>query len=412
MDTVALRCHPPTSAGVDGPAAEPCALVVRAWVEVPASEPPLPLCEPFGRVALTDSGQIDPRRTRLVALDGGVTLARVASRDRASCLLVDGRWECRGEARWSSTPRTPRAPPRSARTPSGLASTSPPDPEPGDRVIGHDDTDLAAIPEAAITAARQTLHVAHEHTSHGSQLITGMNSLASFPDYGARYAGSDSGEGDALELDDEGIPADVDDLSVGDGEDAKGDTPWVVGTRALLDDPAHAHVNVVMWSWSIIDGHDARRYVDNMEQLIREYPSVTFVIMTGHAEGIGEYLTENGGTQDNELIRAHCRAHDRWLFDFADIEAYDPDDTYCWDAGLYDNLDYDGGNWVALAAARRERAASPRRPAAGCSPTHVTPGGGARGRARSRRPRRSRSRRRRAAPDRAGSPGGARGATS
>ncbi len=221
-----------------------------------------------------------------------------------------------------------------------------PDPEPGGRVIGHDDTDLAAIPAGALTAAKQTLRIAYQHTSHGSQLITGMNSLASFPDYGARYAWSDSGDSDTLDLDDDGIPADVADLSQGDAEDANGDTPWVVGTRALLDDPSNAHVNVVMWSWCSINGHDAQRYVDNMEKLIREYPSVIFVFMTGHAEGAGEELSENGVHYNNQLIREHCRANDRWLFDFADIEAYDPDGTYYWDAGLYDNLNHDAGNWA------------------------------------------------------------------
>ena len=226
------------------------------------------------------------------------------------------------------------------------AGGQPPDPEPGARVIGHDDTDFAAIPAGAITAAKQTLHVAYQHTSHGSQLITGMSSLASFPAYGARYAWSGSGDDDTLDLDDGGIPADVADLSQGDTEDVNGDTPWVVGTRALLDDPTNAHVNVVMWAWASINGHDAQRYVDNMEKLIREYPSVAFVFMTGHAEGLGEDLTENGVHYNNELIREHCRANDRWLFDFADIEAYDPDGTYFWDAGLYDNLNHDAGNWA------------------------------------------------------------------
>jgi hypothetical protein len=31
---------------------------------------------------------------------------------------------------------------------------------------------------------------------------------------------------------------------------------------------------------------------------------------------------------NNEHIRQHCLDHSRWLFDFADIGAYDPDDNY------------------------------------------------------------------------------------
>lgn len=215
----------------------------------------------------------------------------------------------------------------------------------GPSFIGHEQSHLSAIPVEAVNAAKQNLHIVYQHTSHGSQLITGMNALAGFPAYGDRYAWSDSGEGAALDLDDNGIPADVPDLSQGDSVDGNGDTPWVVGTRALLDDPANAHVNVVMWSWCSINGHDAQRYVENMEKLVAEYPDVAFVFMTGHAEGTGEDMSENGVHYNNQLIRDHCRTHNRWLFDFADIEAHNPDGNYYWSANMRDNLDYDGGNW-------------------------------------------------------------------
>ncbi len=218
--------------------------------------------------------------------------------------------------------------------------------ESGSTFIGHESADVTAIPEDALADAKAELHIAYQHTSHGSQLITGMNALASFPDYGDRYAWSDSGEGAALDLDDDGIPGEVPDLSQGDSEDDNGDTPWVVSTRDLLDNPDNAHINVVMWSWCSINGHDAQRYVDNMEKLVEEYPDVDFVFMTGHSEGEGEDMTENGVHYNNQLIRDHCRAHDRWLFDFADIEAHDPDGNYYWSADMMDNLDYAEGNWA------------------------------------------------------------------
>jgi hypothetical protein len=219
-------------------------------------------------------------------------------------------------------------------------------PAAADPVIGHEDADLTDIPEEALQAAKQKLHIAYQHTSHGSQLITGMYALATFPEYGDLYAWAESEQVNALDLDDDGIPGEVQDLSQGDSEDDNGDTPWVVSTRALLDDAAGADINVVMWSWCSINGHDAKRYVDNMEKLVAEYPGVTFVFMTGHAEGGGEDMTENGVHYNNELIRDHCRKNQRWLYDFADIEAHDPDGNYYWDAGMMDNLDYDGGNWA------------------------------------------------------------------
>jgi hypothetical protein len=124
-------------------------------------------------------------------------------------------------------------------------------------------------------------------------------------------------------------------------------TPWVTCTRSFLDNPANAHVNVIMWSWCSISGHDAQRYVDNMEILVGEYPEVAFVFMTGHAEGQGENLMPGSVHFNNQLIRQHCRENGRVLFDFADIEAYDPDGSYFWDLGMWDNLDYQGGgNWA------------------------------------------------------------------
>jgi hypothetical protein len=103
-----------------------------------------------------------------------------------------------------------------------------------------------------------------------------------------------------------------------------------------------------MWSWCSIRGHDIDRYLDNMETLISEYGPggskaraadhpVQFVFMTGHAEGLGQ-----GGAIHlaNETIRAHCIARERVLFDFADIENYDPDENYYYDRPMWDNLDY------------------------------------------------------------------------
>jgi len=214
----------------------------------------------------------------------------------------------------------------------------------GPIIIDHTCTELSQIPAEWIARAKQDLHIAYQHTSHGSQLITGMNSLAAFPAFGDTYAWAQGGGDTVLDLADRGIPG-CNDLSQGDSVDQNGDTPWVVATRNLLEDGSHDHINVILWSWCSINGHDAQRYVDNMEKLVAEYSDVTFPFMTGHAQGQGEDLTEDSVHYNNELIRQHCRDHDRLLFDFADIEAYDPDGHYYWDRELQDDLDYDGGNW-------------------------------------------------------------------
>jgi hypothetical protein len=217
----------------------------------------------------------------------------------------------------------------------------------GGLVADHTKTQLSGIPQAAIEQAKASLHIVYQHTSHGSQIISGMNTLEAHSAYGGLYSWDDAGaEPNSLDLDDYGIPADCQDLSQGDFVDSNGDTPWVVGTRALLDNPVNSHVNVVVWSWCSINGHNAQLYVDNMEKLVAEYPNVHFVFMTGHAQGQGEDMTANSVHYNNQLIRQHCATNGRWLFDFADIEAYDPDGSYFWSLDLYDNLNYNGGNWA------------------------------------------------------------------
>ena len=48
----------------------------------------------------------------------------------------------------------------------------------------------------------------------------------------------------------------------------------------------------------------------------------------------------------NQQIRQYCEDNNKVLFDFADIESYDPDGTYFLDQGANDNCDYSGGNWA------------------------------------------------------------------
>jgi hypothetical protein len=215
----------------------------------------------------------------------------------------------------------------------------------GQVLIDHTCTGLSEVPLSSINQAVADLHIAYNHTSHGSHLITGMEALASFPSYGSVFEWSDYGSF-GLDLDDHGIPCDVPDLSQGDFIDPNGVTPWVTCTRDFLDSPENGHINVIMWSWCSINGHDGRRYVDHMEILISEYPNVHFVFMTGHAQGQGEDITPGSVHHNNELIRQHCRTNRRILFDFADIEAYNPDGDYFWHLNMWDNLNYDGGNWA------------------------------------------------------------------
>ena len=221
-------------------------------------------------------------------------------------------------------------------------------------VVDHTNTDLADIPDEWITKVKEDIHGAYNHTSHGSQLITGINALETFPSFGTDYAWVDSTQGNSsnLSLDDRGISG-VPDLSQGDiDSDGDGIADWAEDTYTFLDNSDNNHVNVILWSWCNIGGHDIPRYLNSMEWLIgqfseggthsraTDYP-VQFVFMTAHANGGGE-----GDSSDvpNEQIRAHVATNDRILFDFSDMENYDPDENYYLDKLLQDDLDYDSDN--------------------------------------------------------------------
>ena len=195
-------------------------------------------------------------------------------------------------------------------------------------IIDHTCADLAKIPEAAILLAKKNLHIAYGHTSHGSQLITGMSGLVAFMNGKGYpnnlYSWNETGAGGALHLDD----------SAFSGAEDLGNpnfTAWEAATRAYLS--THPLVNLVMWSWcgqvSWADSIIIANYLSLMNGLELSYPAVTFVYMTSHLDGTG---AEGNLNIRNEQIRASARPNDKVLFDFADIESYDPDaakDTTC-----------------------------------------------------------------------------------
>jgi hypothetical protein len=208
-------------------------------------------------------------------------------------------------------------------------------------VVDHTSTDLSAVPASAIANAKTSLHIAYGHTSHGSQLISGMTGLMSWdgaPLPPSIYAFNDGGTGGALDLDD----------CFADGDLGAPDfSSWASRTRAYLDRPENHDVNVVVWSWcgqvSWASETDIATYLSLMDALERDYPSVTFVYMTGHLDGSG--VSGNLNLRNNQ-IRDWCRSHDRVLYDFADIESYDPDGNGYLALGANDACDYDGGNWA------------------------------------------------------------------
>jgi hypothetical protein len=208
---------------------------------------------------------------------------------------------------------------------------------------------FAAMTQVEVQLVKDKLHIAYGHTSHGSQLTTGMDGLVDFINGGGLgmsrpvdfFAWNNGGTGGALDLHDYAMAGDC------------GYYPdWVNNTTAYLNNPANSNCNVIIWSWcgqvdeKYANGTLSNEYLLPMAQLETDYPDVYFVYMTGHVD----HYDDANNKAANQLVRNYCNANDKILFDFADIECYDPDGTFY--EYPHDNCDYytsDGtylGNWA------------------------------------------------------------------
>lgn len=234
----------------------------------------------------------------------------------------------------ANTPATPEAPesqptnpqPAPATETPSTEATSPtqaaivplPAPADGAMIIDHTTTNLSRIPDSWLAAARQTVVLFYGHTSHGSQVEAGMDYLRTTVDENRYRFVWDWGslpqpEASALRL------AYDDSWSWEPGS-------FVETARTYLDDPANADVNVFMWSWcgQLSDDPGAvDAYLSAMQQLERSYPDVRFVYMTGHTDRWNADMLN----RNNDRIRDYVRQNQKILFDFADIESWQPDGT-------------------------------------------------------------------------------------
>lgn len=197
-------------------------------------------------------------------------------------------------------------------------------------IVDHTCTDISQIPPYWIEQARLfTIHYAH--TSHGSQIMSGLTHLESVDSTFAVsvvYAGS-------------GPPMTVDcaagELCVFDGNPPETyiapDDYWEIQsgrdrTEAVVDT---GFFDFSLWSWcgqmSSYPESQVQLYLDTMGSWDQVYGDMRFILMTGHTDGGGATLAAN-----NDLARGYSSDNDLVLFDFADIETYDP-----LGGGPYDN---------------------------------------------------------------------------
>lgn len=202
-------------------------------------------------------------------------------------------------------------------------------------IIDHTCTDLNKVPVGWINKARADFRLSYGHTSHGSQIVTGMEVLRTV--YGSLYDFNDDGSGGALSLHDYEPDGDL-------GNPDR--TTWAARTRTLLGTPGNNR-NLILWSWcgqvSSASAADINTYLNLMSQLEGDYPDVTFIYMTGHLDGSG---TAGNLNARNNQIRDFCRTNNKVLFDFADIESYDPSGKGVLALAADDGCNYSGGNWA------------------------------------------------------------------
>jgi len=196
-------------------------------------------------------------------------------------------------------------------------------------IVDHTTTNLYQIPASYFDAAQVNLRLSYGHTSHGSQLVSGMgywrtiSPTLAYNTNGAIQAG-------VLSLADYTPSGDL-------GNPDR--TTWASLTRTYLNGSG-SNRNTVLWSWcgqvSTATSTDIDTYLNLMSQLERDYPTVQFIYMTGHLAS-DAYSRANTHAR-NEQIRAYVRANNKILFDFADIESYDP-------AGIYYPNGSDACEW-------------------------------------------------------------------
>ncbi len=212
-------------------------------------------------------------------------------------------------------------------------------------IINHESTKINYIPTNAIINAKNSLHIAYGHTSHGTQLISGMGGLISFKS--DLYSFNTGGVSGALDLRDKPF-TEYPDFDLG----KPNLTAWAEATRSYLD--SNPEINVIIWAWcgqlGAMNSSEVNIYLYAMTTLENDYPDVSFVYMTGHLTGSG---LEGGLRRSNEQIRNYCVTNHKILYDFADIETYNPDGIYFGNLYPDDNCDYDiegddviDGNWA------------------------------------------------------------------
>jgi hypothetical protein len=227
--------------------------------------------------------------------------------------------------------------------------------------IAYEDV-LRSIPDEYINAARNNLHIAYQHTSHGTHVSYGMFGLPGFKagDETKFAISNNDPQADKLDFRDYAM-ASYAEPGVNASDLSLNETAFIQATRNYLDDPDNSEINVVMWSWCDIAGHDVEgNYLPGMQTLMNEYGeggsrigsgagkrenAVAFIFMTGHAN-LGANVGDGNPKNQAELIIDYCTENKFYCLDYYGIDTHDMDGNYWEDAGD-DGNSSTGGNFYA-----------------------------------------------------------------
>jgi uncharacterized repeat protein (TIGR01451 family) len=193
----------------------------------------------------------------------------------------------------------------------------------GPIIVDHTCTDLSKIPDHWLEEAKK-LAIHYAHTSHGSQIVSGIEKLEQVQDkYAYHRFTAGSTPPSSLPTGCTGV------LCMYDGNPPETYiTPedyWsTAGGIARTEDVANTGLfDYSMWSWcgqqSSNSEATVQHYLDTMAGFETTYPNMRFILMTGHTDGGSTTLDRN-----NNMVRQYALDNDKVLFDFADIETYDP----------------------------------------------------------------------------------------
>ncbi len=203
----------------------------------------------------------------------------------------------------------------------------------GATVIDHTCTDIESIPGSWIDLVQSSMKSHYAHTSHGSQLIWGLQFVEEGDPAYAYLVGYGQ------------LPSSTTAYCVFDGQEGESYvTPelyWesAAGIQMTRDVLEHnPSICTSMWSWctqcDYYSQAQVAEYLSVMSSLEAEFPDVTFIYFTGNAQAEGSSGYERH--QRNQQIRAYCLSNDKVLYDFADLDCwwFNPA-TQSWEQNTY-----------------------------------------------------------------------------